>query len=100
MADKQYSAENIYSDLDSVRKNFDIVELRRKVKKVGNLLVLSHELRIKPYVLGHALEEARILPFFPNLHKSKASALSRLISIIEPFIPRCMIYKIGGAKNE
>ena len=80
MGEKGYTGENIkvLEGLDELRKKFDIVELRKKVKKQGDRLILSHEIHVKPYVLNHAIEESRILSFFPNIHKSKANALSRL----------------------
>ncbi len=130
MSDKKdYSAEKItvLERLGAVRERFDIVELSKKIKRKGDLLILSQELKIKPMSLGLALEEARILSIFPKIHKSKSSALSRLrtnrklkkfadlydvnklqarqldskklINIIKPFIPNSMKYKIGE-KNE
>ncbi|MEK6861752.1 MAG: hypothetical protein AABY07_07315 [Nanoarchaeota archaeon] len=81
MADKKdYSAEKIkvLEGLEGVRKNFDIVGLRNKIKKQGDIYTLSCELDIKYSSLKHALEEVRVLTLFPNIHKSKANALSRL----------------------
>lgn len=77
---KDYSAEKIIvlEGLEAVRKNFDIVELRKQIKRKGDVLTLSHELKIKPRSLSLAMEEARILSVFPNLNKSKVNALSRL----------------------
>ncbi|MEK6908789.1 MAG: LAGLIDADG endonuclease [Nanoarchaeota archaeon] len=80
MSEKGYTGENIkvLDNLGEIRKKFDIIELRRKVKKHGDIFILSQEIHVKPYVLQHAVEEARILSFFPNIHKSKANALSRI----------------------
>ena len=77
---KEYSAEKItvLEGLDAVRKKFDIVELTKRAKKRGDSLILSKELKIKYSSLRHAVEECRILSFFPNVHKSKVNALSRL----------------------
>ena len=71
---KKYDAESI----KDVRKEFDLVELSRKIKKKGDVLILSQELKIKPRILNFAVEEGRILSIFPNLNKSKAGILSRL----------------------
>ena len=77
---KEYSAEKItvLEGLEAVRKRFDIVELSKMIKRKGDVLVLSQKLKIKPRSLNLALEEVRILSLFPDIHKSKANALSRL----------------------
>ncbi len=77
---KEYSASNIkvLEGLEGVRKKFDIVELRKSIKKRGNIYTIAQELDIKYSSLKHAFEEERILKVFPNIHKSKANALSRL----------------------
>jgi len=81
MAEKSsYTAAEIkvLEGLEGVRQRFDVVELSKKIKKKGDLLILSRELKLKPRTLSQAIEEGRILSFFPNIHKSKANALSRL----------------------
>lgn len=82
MAEKKsdYTGKSIQvlEGLEGVRKKYDVVELSKKIKKKGDVLILSKELKIKPRVLSLAVEEGRILSFFPNIHKSKANALSRL----------------------
>jgi hypothetical protein len=76
----KYTAQEIrvLEGLEGVRKSFDVVELSKKIKKKGDILVLSKELKIKPRSLQSAVDEGRILSFFPSIHKSKANALSRL----------------------
>ncbi len=81
MSDKKsYSAEDIkvLEGLEGVRKMFDFIELSKKIKKRGDVYIISKELRIKPRALYALLEEQRILSFFPKIHKSKANILSRL----------------------
>jgi len=81
MADnKTYSAESIkvLEGLEAVRKHFDVVELSKKIKRQGDILILSHELKIRPRILKSAVYEGRILSFFPKLDKSKAGILASL----------------------
>ncbi|MBS3083955.1 hypothetical protein J4423_04075 [Candidatus Pacearchaeota archaeon] len=83
MGEKGYTGENIkvlegLEGIDSIRKKFDLVELRKTIKKQGDLYKVSCEFSLKYSSLKHAFEEERISKFFPNLHKSKANALSRL----------------------
>lgn len=76
MAEKSdYGAESIkvLEGLEGVRKRFDLVELSRKIKKKGDLLILSKELKVRP----------------------SQGDTEKLIEIIKPFIPKCMLYKIG-----
>lgn len=73
-------AEKIYDikSLGEVREKFDVVELSRKIKKQGDVLILSNELKIKPRVMSLAVDEGRILSLFSGIHKSKAGVLARL----------------------
>lgn len=77
---EKYSAESIkvLEGLEGVRKNFNVIELSKKVKKKGDLLILSNELKIKPRILSSAIDEGKILSILPNIHKSKAGILARL----------------------
>jgi hypothetical protein len=88
-ASKNYSAEKIKvleglegvrlrPAVESIRQNYNLLEIKNKIRKRGDILVLSQELKVTHSVLKHALEEARILNIFPGIHKSKANALSRL----------------------
>jgi len=76
----QYKAEQIkvLEGLSRVRQKFDVVEISRKIKKQGDILILSNELKIRPRILNSAVDEGRILSIFPNLQKSKASILVSL----------------------
>jgi len=76
----KYKAEQIkvLEGLEGVRRKFDVVELSNKIKKQGDILILSKELKIKPRILKSAIDERRILSFFPNLDKSKAGVLATL----------------------
>ena len=81
MAEKgSYTAAEIkvLEGLEGVRKRFDVVELSRKIRKKGDLLILSKELKIRPRILSEAADEGRILSILPNIEKSKASILARL----------------------
>ena len=71
---KEYGAEAI----KQVRANFDVIELSRKIKKQGDILILSKELKIKPRTLSSAVREGRVLALLPKLDKSKAGILSAL----------------------
>lgn len=77
---EKYDAESIkvLEGLEGVRKRFNLVELSKKIKRKGDVLILSKELKIKPRILSEAIEEGRILSIFPNLDKSKAGILARL----------------------
>lgn len=83
---KSYGSEHIKvlegleknSSMEYIRKNFDILELSKKVKKKGDLWVISQELKVTPSVLKHIIDEAIILNKFPDVHKSKANALVRI----------------------
>ncbi|MBS3081131.1 hypothetical protein J4221_06680 [Candidatus Pacearchaeota archaeon] len=76
----QYKAESIkvLEGLEGVRKQYDVVELSKKIKKKGDILILSQELKIKPRILNSAIYEGRILSVFPRINKSKAGVLARL----------------------
>ncbi len=78
--EKEYTIERIQvlGGLEGVRKRPDLLELAKKIRGRGSALALSKQLKIKYSALKHALEEVRILKFFPNIKKSKANALSRL----------------------
>jgi hypothetical protein len=80
MATPKYDASNIrvLEGLDNVRQKYDVIELSKKIKRQGDILILSKELKIRLRSLKSAVEEGRILSFFPNIHKSKVNALSRL----------------------
>lgn len=82
MADKKssYKAESskVLEGLEGVRKHFDVIELSKKIKRQGDMLVLSQELKIKPRILCSAVNEGRILNILPNISKSKASILAAL----------------------
>ncbi len=101
MAEK-YTGEDIkvLEGLEGVRENFDVVELSRKIQKKKDFLVLSQELKIKPRSLKLAVEEGRILSFFPKIHKSKANALSRLKTNRELrlFSNKYNVYEISARK--
>jgi hypothetical protein len=77
---QDYNAESIkvLEGLEGVRRRFDIVALSKKVRKQGDILILSQELKIRPRILKSAVDEGRILSFFPKLSKSKASILASL----------------------
>ena|SRR3989338_3200488 len=79
-APASYDAKDIQvlAGLSAVRKLINTVDLYHKIKRKGDLLSLSNELRIKPRTLALAKDEGRILHYFPDLDKSKASVLSRL----------------------
>jgi len=81
MAEKKgYDAGSIkvLEGLEGVRKNFDVVELSRKIKKKGDVLILLNELKIKPRALKSAVDEGRILKIIPDIQKSKAGILAGL----------------------
>ena len=81
MAEKgSYTAAEIkvLEGLEGVRKRFDVVELSRKIRKKGDLLILSKELKIRPRILSEAADEGKILSILPNIEKSKAGILARL----------------------
>ncbi|MDO8467884.1 MAG: hypothetical protein Q7S56_02980 [Nanoarchaeota archaeon] len=77
-SDYDASSIKVLEGLEGVRKNFDIVELSKKIKKKGDLLILSHVLKIKPRILNSAINEGRVLAILPYLQKSKASILASL----------------------
>jgi hypothetical protein len=78
--EKKYDAESIkiLEGLEGARRRFDVIELSRKVRKQGDSLILSYELKIKPAVLNRAIHEGRVLSLFPQLDKSKAAIISAL----------------------
>ncbi len=80
MASKEYGAKNIkvLEGLEAVRNCFDIFEIEKSIKRKGDVFELSQKLKVKPRSLNLAISEARILRHFPDIHKSKANALSRL----------------------
>ncbi len=78
MTDYKADSIKVLEGLEGVRKRFDIVELSRKVKRKGDLLVLSSELKLKPRILKSVIDEGRILEIAPGTQKSKASILASL----------------------
>lgn len=70
--------KNYLGGIGVVRNNFDVIELSNKIRKQGDILILSQELKIRPAVLNRAVDEGRILSIFPKIDKSKAGILSRL----------------------
>ena len=76
----EYNAESIkvLEGLEGVRKDFNVVELSKMVKKKGDTLELSQKLKIRPRILTSAINEGRILGLLSNLQKSKASILAAL----------------------
>ena len=78
--EKTYGAESIkvLEGLEGVRKKFDVIELSRKIKKQGDILILSNELKIRPRILRSAIREGRVLSLFPKLDKSKTGILACL----------------------
>ncbi len=78
--DKEDSVKNIKAlkSLGAVRDEFDIIELSKKVKRQGDVLILSKELKIKPRILKSAVYEGRILSLLPDISKSKAGILASL----------------------
>jgi len=75
-----YSAQDIkvLEGLEGVRKKYDVIEISRKIKKKGDSLILSKELKIRPRILSSAKNEGRILSILPNIDKSKAGILAGL----------------------
>jgi len=104
MDDKKgkYDAESIkvLEGLDGVRKTFDVIEISKKIKKRGDILVLSQELKIKPRILQEAVAEGRILSLFPNLNKSKAGILAALRTDreLKIFSEKCSLYETPARK--
>ncbi len=102
MAGKDYNAESIkvLEGLETVRKQFDVIELSKKIKRKGDVLVLSKELKIKPRILESAVYEGRVLSLFPNLDKSKAGILASLRTDRELilFSKKYSIYNIFARK--
>jgi hypothetical protein len=100
MTEKSYGAESIkvLEGLEGVRKRFDVVELSKKVKRHGDILILSRELKIRPRILNSAINEGKILSVFPRLDKGKADILSRLKTSRElmSFSKKYDIYKTNS----
>lgn len=82
MADKktEYTGKSIkvLEGLEGVRQKFDVIEIANKIKRQGDILTLSKELKIDYGSLKRAAEEGRILKLFPNINKSKVTPLARL----------------------
>lgn len=78
--ESSYEAKDIQvlAGLSAVRKEIDVVNLYHKIKRKGDILALSKELKIGQRTLTLAKDEGRILYCFPKLEKSKASILARL----------------------
>ncbi len=102
MTDKAYDAESIkvLEGLEGVRRDFDIIELSKRIKKKGDILILSNELKIRPRILTEAMDEVRVMSIFPNLHKSKCGILARLRTNreIQLFSQRQDIFNISARK--
>tara|TARA_Y100000310_G_scaffold31664_1_gene30005 strand:+ start:5460 stop:6407 length:948 start_codon:yes stop_codon:yes gene_type:complete len=102
MSAKDYGADSIkvLEGLEGVRKNFDVIELSRKIKKKGDVLILSKELKIRPRILGSAVAEGRVLRIFPEIQKSKASILASLKTDreIEIFLSKYLINELPARK--
>lgn len=98
----KYTAEDIkvLEGLEGVRKRFDVIELSRKVKKQGDILILSNELKIRPRALQEAVSEGRILSMFPKIDKSKAGILAALRTNreLKRFSEKYDIYKTPARK--
>jgi len=94
---KAYTGKEIkvLEGLEGVRRRFNIVELSREIKKKGDILILSQKLKIKPRILQEAIDECRVLSFFPELDKSKAGILATLRTNreLKIFSERHNIYK-------
>ncbi len=75
-----YGAKQIkvMEGLEAVRNKYDLVELRKRIKRKGDVLVLSRELKIRPRILSSAVTEGRILRLLPGIQKSKAGILNSL----------------------
>ncbi len=69
---------NYLSGIGDVRANFDVIELSKRIKRQGDVLILSQELKIKSRILKGAVYEGRVLSLFPNLGKSKTGILASL----------------------
>jgi hypothetical protein len=97
---KEYKAESIkvLEGLEGVRKRFDVIEISRKVKRQGDMLILANEMKIKPRIVRSARDEGRVLSIFPNLSKSKAGILARLRTDreLKIFSEKCDIYNISA----
>ena len=99
---KRYSAEEIkvLEGLEGVRKRFDVVELSRRFKRKGDIIILANELKIRPRILNEATDEGRVLAILPSLQKSKASILARLKTNreIRLFANRYDVYNLSARK--
>ena len=78
-ASKAYGSESIkvLEGLEGAQ-DYDISEISNKIKKRGDILIVSKELKIKYRALKSALYKARIFKLLPNIQKSKASILAWL----------------------
>ena len=101
-ASESYTGKDIkvLEGLEKAREKFDVIELSNKVKKRKDFIILSRELKIKPRTLRLVVEEGRILSFFPDIHKSKANALSRLRTNreLKLFSEKFEVYKTSARK--
>lgn len=99
---REYTAEQIkvLDGIEGVREAFNVVELSKKIKRRGDILILSKELKIKPRILQSALYEGRILSILPNIQKSKCGILSRLRTDreVELFAKNYDVYNISARK--
>lgn len=99
---EKYDASQIkvLEGLEGVRKRFDVVGLSKRIRKQGDILILSSELKIKPRILQEAVAEGRVLSLFPILDKSKAGILAALRTDreIKIFSEKCDVYKTPARK--
>lgn len=76
--DYDINAIKILGGLDAVRREFDLIKISKKIKRKGDILILSKEFHIRPRILQEAVSEGRILAMLPNINKSKAGILNSL----------------------
>lgn len=68
----------LIKDLPIARRVFNFKFLLSKIKRRGDLIKLSRHLNIEKSTLCRAVNEARILSYFPKILKSKANPLSTI----------------------
>ena len=102
MEASSYKAETsfVYNSIQSVRNNFDLVELYKQVKKKGDVLELSNELGIKPRILASAVREGRIRNLFPKINESYAGILSKFKTDreLKLFVDKYNFYEVSARK--
>ncbi|MFH1365174.1 MAG: hypothetical protein ABIH28_01150 [archaeon] len=99
---EKYDASQIkiLEGLEGVRKRFDVIGLSKRIRKQGDILILSNELKIKPRILNSARDEGRLLSLFPKLQKSKSGILARLRTDreLKKFSEKYDIYNVSARK--